>query len=184
MGREKDGKGLTEAVMTAKLLKLHLENAAIERLKACRPPPDRRFHGDDEGGEFDAHLRKFELVTKRDGVTDAAKLLELSHWFAGPALALVRLHSCESKDASSTLHDVMYHLRHEYSQQEFPPGKLLERILRKGPIAKEDTASLQFLIVDLERVYAQAKEWGKHNRFGREVIDLILTRRVEWLIKP
>ena len=184
VGREKDGKGSEEAVMTAKLLKLQLENAAIERLKAMRPPPDRRFNGDDEGGEFDAHLKRFEIVTKRDGVTDAAKLLELPHWFAGPALALVRLHSCESKDAGLTLCNVMYHLKNEYSQEKFPPGKLLERILRKEPIAREDATSLQFLIVDLERVYARAKEWGRRDRIGKEVIDSVLARRVKWLIEP
>ena len=38
VGRDKDGKGSAEAAMAGKLMKLQLENAATDRLRAARPP--------------------------------------------------------------------------------------------------------------------------------------------------
>ena len=123
--------GNSEASLTEKMLNLNMERECQSILLGLRPPKDRRFSGDTEKIEFEAHIHAFQRAMKVEGVSDAIRVGELAHWFSGNALEICGLFYFET-DATKQYKLILGELTKYYGRMNITAESLLEKILRGG----------------------------------------------------
>ena len=95
------------------MLAVSMERECRSILVGLRPPKEKRFSGDTQNIEFEAHIHAFHRAMKVPGVSDAIKVNELAHWFTGDAAAICNLFYFET-DAAIQLKLILEELTKYY----------------------------------------------------------------------
>ena len=169
--------------LTSDIMRIVMHSQAMETLRATRPPPGRRFSGNNDDVDIEAHLRTFDLITDHLNVSDALKYAELPNWFAGTALDICRRYD-EEKDLSSALKRIKQHLIMEFSQTRIPLTLSLDKLLMGDQIDRLDTDEFLNLIIKLENLQQKAADRGKPDALGSWAIEHVLAKRLDFAVEP
>ena len=156
---------------------------AREMMTSNRPPKEKRFSGNDRSIDFDAYMCKFERVTADEHITDQMKLMEMSHWFLGPAAEIISKYELEP-DSSLALSKTKDQLRRYFGRQYRSASMMLEELLAGKKILEGEHQRLQQFVLSLQRIYMKAKQTGRDATFNNpDLIHLVLRRKLDYLIK-
>ena len=121
--------GISAVSLTEKMLSVSMERECRSILVGLRPPKEKRFSGDTQKIEFEAHLHAFQRAMKVEGVSDAIIVNELAHWFCGNAASICNLFYFET-DATKQLKLILEELTKYYGSMNITAESLLERLLK------------------------------------------------------
>ena len=170
----------TSAEATNRLIEVQAQFNAYQMLQQRRPK--LKFSGDTTKMDFEAHMRKFEVMTDVPGATDVMKLDELGHWFMGKA-DLVVGRFATSKDATQGLTDAKKALHEEFGRRRFTAKQLLDDLIVGDKYHEKEHGAIQTFLLQLEKVYHLAIETNWASTFNtREIYEEILRVKLPHLM--
>ena len=165
------------------LLGVSSRRLAREMMTSNRPPKDQRFSGNDHSIDFESHMCKFEKVTNDKHITGQMRLMEMNHWFIGPAAEIVSMYELEP-NPTLALSKTKDQLRRHFGRQYRSASMMLEELLAGKKILEGEHQRLQQFVLSLQRIYMKAKQTGRDATFNNpDLIHLVLRRKLDHLIK-
>ena len=101
----------------------------VVRFSWSTPPKEKRFSGDTQKIEFEAHLHAIHRAMKVPGVSDAIKVNKLAHWFTSDTAEICNLFYFET-DATKQLR-LIEELTKYYGSMNIEAESLLEKLLKR-----------------------------------------------------
>ena len=165
-----------------KMYEAQLAQIAQNLLVQSRPPKEKLFSGTDKKIDFESYWTRFEHVTKMQGTTPTMVVLEIPHWFTGPAAIIIEKYG-NIQDPSEALRRMKEHLRSEFGRQNLTAKKMLDQLLEGPQVQVKESEALQTFIFRLETVYQRAVETGRTVTFNTpEIYNTILHRKLTPLL--
>ena len=165
---------------TNRLIEVQAQFNAYQMLQQRRPKV--KFSGDATKMDFEAHMRKFEVMTDVPGATDVMKLDELGHWFMGKADLVVGQFAA-SRDATRGLTEAKKALQEEFGRRRFTAKQLLDDLIVGDKYHEKEHGAIQTFLLQLEKVYHLAIETNWAATFNtREIYEEILRIKLPHLM--
>ena len=110
-------------------------------------------------------------------------VLEIRHWFEGPAKVVVDQY-CNESDPIQALKDMKAHLRSEFGRRNHSAKQMLDEILSGPQIDVKNANALQTFIFELQSVHKRAIETNRKATFDTlETFSMILTKKLYPLLR-
>ena len=161
-----------------RMYEAQLAQIAQNLLVQSRPPKEKLFSGADKKIDFESYWTRFEHVMKTQGTTPTMVVLEIPHWFTGPAAIIIEKY-CNIKDPADAVERMKKHLKSEFGRQNLTAKKMLDQLLEGQQIQAKEGEALQTFIFQLENIYQRAEETGRTVTFNTpEIYNTILHRKL------
>ena len=157
---------------------VRMKQLALERARDARPA--EKFTSG-SSVEYTMHMTRFEQATNNSAMDSGERLEELLHWFAGPALKIVRNHSIKP-DKAMALAAAKSELDVLFREHRDSFTSTVKRLIKGKQIDKEDYHEHLKLYSDLREAQMMISSTGNSSEFNRrDVIQDILDHRLAHL---
>ena len=161
-----------------RMYEAQLAQIAQNLLIQSRPPKEKIFSGTDKKIDFESYWTRFEHVMGTQGTTPTMIVLEIPHWFTGPAAIIIEKY-CNIKDPVEAVERMKKHLKNEFGRQNLTAKKMLDQLLEGPQVQVKEGEALQTFIFQLENIYQRAVETGRTVTFNTpEIYNTILHRKL------
>ena len=157
---------------------VRMKQLALERARDARPA--EKFSSG-SSVEYTMHMTRFEQATNNSAMDSGERLEELLHWFAGPALKIVRNHSIKP-DKAMALAAAKSELDVLFKEHRDSFTSTVKRLIKGKQIDQNDYHEHLKLYSDLREAQMMISSTGNSSEFNRrDVIQDILDHRLSHL---
>ena len=157
---------------------VRMKQLALERARDARPA--EKFSSG-TSVEYTMHMTRFEQATNNSAMDSGERIEELLHWFAGPALKIVRNHSIKP-DKAMALAAAKSELDVLFKEHRDSFTSTVKRLIKGKQIDQNDYHEHLKLYSDLREAQMMISSTGNDSEFNRrDVIQDILDHRLAHL---
>ena len=164
----------------AELAVLQTQMYATQHLKESRPKV--KFSGGRKL-DFAKHLKMLYTALDVPGVTTRQRVLELQHYFEGPAFQLIEAETLRD-DANAAFETAIAKLIRKFGTRKETALEMLEDALQGKQVPEKDPGALLDFYTKLEGIYTLAAETKRAKDFEtKTVVDTILKKKLPHMME-